>query len=50
MTVRYLDDEGVVQTVATVTGIQPVGTLQLLIETAAVKIAIKVTQLIDITP
>ena len=50
MTVRYLDNDGVVQTISSATNIQPVGTLQLLIETASTKTPIKVVQLIDVTP
>ena len=50
MNVRYLDDEDVVQTIALVTNIQPVGTLELLVETASTQTPIRVTQLIDVTP
>ena len=48
MTVRYLDQNDVVQTISTVTRVQPVATLELLIETASTKTVIKVTQLVDI--
>lgn len=49
MTVRYLDEQGVTQSILTVTNVQPVGVNQLLVETASTQTPIKFTQLIDIT-
>lgn len=48
MTARYIDQSGVLVSLASVTNIQPVGTLQLLLETSTTKVVIKITQLVDI--
>lgn len=48
MTVRYIDTAGVLVSLGSVTNVQPVGTLQLLLETSTTKPVIKITQLVDI--
>ena len=49
MVVRYLDKNGDTETISLVTNIQPVGVLEILIETSSTQTPIKLTQLIDIT-